>query len=381
MKKILSVLLIISLLFIIPVLAEKDDTYKEIKIGLYFGSTAVSQLKLECEGGFNLGFGEDRGYGYHFSMIEKEMMVSRAQETDFYVGPNYLMANGQISIKPASGFIKINGVPYRGFVSIKICENNKFNVINVVDMESYLYSVVGREMSPSWNIEALKAQAVCARTYTVKNLNKYAKYGFNLCNTQASQVYSGVNAESPSTIQAVEETRGKIVRYEGEACEVFYFASSGGITASVEHVWGTYYPHLRSVLDEYENPEEATKYRWEVVYTKEEIKNILANKGVKIGDINEVKVTGDVMSGRVVEVTFYGSEGEYAAKREKARTILNLSSQLYKIVPMEDGSYKFEGKGWGHAVGMSQWGAKAMAEKGHSYMDILNFYFTDIEVY
>ena len=381
MKKIIAFLLIMCLCLSLPVFADEYSGYKEVRIGLYFGSTALSEVKLESENGFNICFGEDRNYGYHYSMLEKELIVKRAGETDFYLGPNYLMSNGQIAIRSAGKFIKINGKEYRGFVSLKICDGGKFTLINVVDTESYLYSVVGKEMSPSWNIEALKAQAVCARTYTMKNLNKYKSYGFDLCATQSSQVYDGVSAEYPSTIRAVDETKWQTVRYDGKPCEVFYFASSGGITANVEHVWGTHYPHLRSVLDIYERPEEATKYRWEVTFTKDEIKNTLSKKGVNIGEIKDVKVTGDVMSGRVTEITFYGSDGEYAAKREKARTILGLSSQLYKIVPLEDGSYRFDGKGWGHAVGMSQWGAKAMAEEGFSYDEILKFYFTDVEIY
>ena len=254
-------------------------------------------------------------------------------------------------------------------------------VINVIDVESYLYSVVGKEMSPSWNIEALKAQAVCARTYAMKNLGKYKSYGFDLCTTQASQVYDGVIAEYPSTIRAVRETAFQVVRYEGKPCEVFYFSSSGGVTESVENVWGTPYPYLKSVEDPYENPAEASKSSWSVKFTKEELKIKLAAKDVNIGDILDIKVTEAAPSGRATALTFYGTEGEWTAVRDKTRTTLSLNSQNYIIIPEEDGTFTFDGKGWGHGIGMSQWGAKGMADQGFTYSEILNWYFTDVEVY
>lgn len=380
MKKILSLLLIFCMIFSMPVFADEYKGYREIKVGLFFGSTAKDSIEIASAGGFNICFGEDKNFGYHYSMLEEEMIVTTAGEDDYNLGVNFTLVDGQIAIRPARGIISVNGVPYRGFILLKREKNTPMTVINVVDVESYLYSVVGKEMSPSWNIEALKAQAVCARTYVFENLGKYKSYGFDLCTTQASQVYGGINAEYPSTVKAVNETAYEIVKYDGKPCEVFYFSSSGGVTEDVENVWGTAFPHLRSVVDPYEKPEEATKYTWDKTFTKEEIKETLSKKGVEIGDITDVKVTNTAESGRVTEITFTGTEGEYKALREKARTILSLSSQLYTITPGEDGSYRFDGRGWGHAIGMSQWGAKAMADEGFSYKEILEFYFTDVEV-
>lgn len=381
MKKILSLILIFCMILSVPAFADEYKGYREIKVGLFFGSTAKDSIEIASAGGFNICFGEDKNFAYHYSMLEEAMTVTTAGEDDYNLGVNFTLTEGQIAIRPARGVISVNGVPYRGFILLKREANKPMTVINVVDIESYLYSVVGKEMSPSWNIEALKAQAVCARTFVFKNLGKYKSYGFDLCTTQASQVYGGINAEHPSTIRAVDETAYKVIRYNGKACEVFYFSSSGGITESVENVWGTAFQHLKSVEDPYENPNEATRYTWDKTFTKEEIKEILEKKSIKIGDITNVEVTETAPSGRAVELTFTGTEGEYKALREKARTILSLSSQLYTVTPAEDNStYLFEGGGWGHAVGMSQWGAKAMADNGFTYKEILEFYFTDVEV-
>ncbi len=380
MKKILSLLLIFCMFFSMPVFADEYKGYREIKVGLFFGSTAKDSIEIASAGGFNICFGEDKNFGYHYSMLEEAMTVTTAGEDDYNLGVNFTLVDGQIAIRPARGVISVNGVPYRGFILLKREKNSPMTVINVVDVESYLYSVVGKEMSPSWNIEALKAQAICARTFVFKNLGKYKSYGFDLCTTQASQVYGGINAEYPSTVQAVNETAYQIIKYDGKPCEVFYFSSSGGVTESVENVWSTALPHLKSKEDPYENPKEATRYTWKKTFTKEELKETLAKKGVEIGDIKDVLVTKNAESGRVLEITFVGSEGEYKALKEKARTILSLSSQLYTVTPNEDGSFCFDGRGWGHAIGMSQWGAKAMADQGFSYEEILKFYFTGIEV-
>jgi len=384
MRKILAAFLVLTLCIIAmpSALADEYTGYREIRIGLFYGGSELETLTLKSEGGFNICFGEDRGYGYHFSMLENEITIGTAGEKDYRINWDfYSTPGGQMSIRTPKGRFWINGKEYRGFVSLKRQPGSKITVINVVDVESYLYSVVGKEMSPSWNIEALKAQAVCARTFSFKNMGKYEKLGFDLCPTQSSQVYGGVAAEYPSTIQAVNETAYQIIRYQGKPCEVFYFSSDGGVTESVENVWGTPFPHLKSVVDTYENPNEATKYNWEQTFTKEDIKGMLDKKGVKIGDVVDIKVTKNAPSGRVTELTFYGTAGEHVAKLEKARTILALSSQQYIIEPLENGEYRFSGKGWGHAIGMSQWGAKAMADQGAKYDEILKFYFTDIEVY
>lgn len=384
MKKIIAIILTL-ILFVISapaVMADEYTTYREIRIGLLYGDTKAESFNLKSPGGFNICFGEDKGYTYHYSMLEEEIKVSVAGETDYALQWNYHSApSGQISIRPARGRIWINGKEYRGFVSLKRDRGGKITVINVIDIESYLYSVIGKEMSPSWNIEALKAQAVCARTFSIKNLGKYEKQGFDLCPTQASQVYGGVATEGAATIRAVNETMFEIIRYKGKPCEVFYFSSDGGVTESVENVWGTPFPHLKSVEDPFEKPSEATRYTWEKTFTAEEIQTILVGKGINIGQLLDVKVTETAPSGRATELTFYGSAGEHIVKREKTRTTLSLYSQKYTVEKKEDGTYLFSGGGWGHAVGMSQWGAKAMADSGYNYKQILNHYFTDVEIY
>ena len=329
-------------------------------------------------------------------------------------------------VAPISGNISINSVAYRGSLRFLRSSGNDMAAINVLPLEEYLYSVVPKEVSASWNEEVLKAQAVAARTFTITSLNKFAKYGFNLDNTTASQVYGGVDAEHPRTTAAVDATKGEIVLYNGAPASIYYHASSGGRTANSEDVWSSALPYLRSVEDPYENPKEATHGKWEISYTKEELKSALAQRGVNIGDI--VDVVTEYSDGHATKLTFVGTNGSKSYTKDNIRVPLSLKSTnftltksgklpeksiLSKVFPSAragkslasigkntanhskalansfgsseifSGSakdYTFTGGGWGHGVGMSQWGAKGMADNGFTYKEILTHYFTGVQV-
>jgi len=424
MKRIISLVLSFLLLFPCVVIADTSEACY-IKIGLFFGSSAKNSIKLTSDGGFVIGQGEDTYYSADITLDTTEITVSKSADGGFDVN-GQVYAQKEISIKPIGEKISVDGVWYRGFIYLKRLDNSDMTVINVVDLEEYLYSVIGQEMSPSWNIEALKAQAVCARTYALRNLDTYKSYGFNLCTTQRTQVYLGIKSETERTIRAVEETRGKTVRYNGALAEVFYFSSSGGTTASSKDVWFADLPYLKSVNDIYENPSEATSSSWSVTLSAADIKSKLSARGVDIGDVTSVKVTGYGDGGIVTETTVYGTQGEYKVKKDSNRSFFGAKSQDFVITGMSGGltdvygssvssgrkilshlgeseldvnnvsiltengvitpsiisgdSITLTGHGWGHKVGMSQWGAKAMADKGFGFEDILKFYFTGVDI-
>jgi len=334
--------------------------------------------------------------------------------------------NRHAEIASVSGSISLNSVPYRGALRFVRSSGNDMAAINVLGLEEYLYSVVPKEVSASWNEEVLKAQAIAARTFTITNLNKFKNYGFNLDNTTASQVYGGINAEHPRTTAAVDATRGEIVLYDGKPANIYYHATSGGKTANSEDVWSASLPYLRSVEDPYENPDEATYARWSVTYTKEELKNILSSRGVEIGDIKDVSVK--YSDGRAVQLTFVGTSGSKTYSKDNIRVPLSLKSTNFVLTKQspetepkqffadygnsgknrfnsignfissyagklsektgtssasqeaEPLTFTFSGGGWGHGVGMSQWGAKGMADSGFTYKEILTHYFTGVQV-
>ena len=407
-----------------------DETQVDtIKIGLFYASTAKTGVTISSADGFYAGTEVDGEFIQDNLIAETEVSVSAGEGNTVDMGGFVYTAEQFPTLYPVSGNIFVDGTEYRGGVQFKRVNGGLLTVINVVNIEEYLYSVIGKEMSPGWNIEALKAQAVCARGFAISNKNKFASYGFNLDTTTTSQVYPGVSSETESTRRAVDETRGQVLKHNGTIIESIYCASMGGASADAANVWGGSYPYLVSVVDPYEDPSEATRYSWSVTLTADEIKTCLANEGVNIGDIKNVEIVKQDDAGYVLELRFTGTNGTHTVTRSKCRNIFGgkLYSQRFSIagtsgsaavsagplrkfdisgansnliysiayvfdidmgIPAQNRfttpvaavtaptEYTFNGNGWGHGVGMSQWGAKAMADKGFSYGDILTFYYT-----
>ena len=148
----------------------------------------------------------------------------------------------KISLQPQNGnFIICDGKPYRGYIYLERRENGELLLINYVGTDDYVSSVLGKEMSYSWPIEALKAQAVCARNFVLCRGNVHKGYGFDVCATTHCQVYGGVESEHENTRRAVNETKGVLAKYNGQVVALYFFATSGGKTESVENVWGRPY--------------------------------------------------------------------------------------------------------------------------------------------
>lgn len=432
MKKITIFLVIITIIssFLCPVTSYADTPdYENIKIGLFFDSTSKDKVTLKCDSGFEMGYQDEFG---EFNMIsvllETEIVVFVNEEgyiaiENIYVNTDY----PNLEIRPGFGNMLLDGHDYRGSFIFMLNDTGLMTVINYVNLEEYLYSVLGREMSPSWPIEALKAQAICARTYAIISWDKYASKGFNLDNSQNSQVYDGMRSEGERTIQAVDETKGMILMYDGAPAQTFYYSSSGGKTANVKYVWGSEIPYLVSVEDDYENPEENVYASWSTSFSPEEIKELLKKSDKDIGDITGIDIKG-VDNGTVYDVVINGTKGTHQIKNGSVRSFFGLRSQYFTLTPpgkttiypemyilgangrntittdkislypdakaeeitvlsangvntfsptIKDSGdkYVFNGHGWGHRIGMSQWGAKGMADRGLSAEDILTHYF------
>ncbi len=432
MRKIISFFIICTILICChTTIYAEDMAVDTIKIGLFYGSSAKESVRIGSESGFYMGYEVDGEFVKDAELAETDITVTSGEGTTVAIGSYIYEADQFPTLYPVSGNVTVDGVKYRGGIQFKRIDGGALTIINVVDIEQYLYSVIGKEMSPSWNIEALKAQAVCARGFAISNYNKFSKYGFNLDTTTTSQVYKGVSTETESTRRAADETKGQVLKHDGKIIQSIYCASMGGASANAENVWGGSYPYLVSVTDPYENPDEATRYSWSITLTADEIKNCLSNSGVNIGNITSVEIVSQDSAGYVTELLFTGTNGTHTVKRSDCRTIFGgkLHSQRYTIAGGEEtypnisiisadgiftkpsnelyvqgagkmsvlnvlssvitkmfapqsgnavsaGEYTFNGNGWGHGVGMSQWGAKAMADKGFTYEDILTFYYT-----
>ena len=320
-------------------------------------------------------------------------------------------AAGAVEVRPLSsaGSVKItDGYAYRGAIRVmKSPQRWGLTVVNVVPVEEYLYGVVGKEMSPSWHREALKAQAVAARTYAISHKNYFASRGFDMTDDTSSQIYAGINGESPSVIAAVDATRGEILTYGGKPIDAFFCSTAGGWTENSENVWGSRIPYLRGVSDD---SSRMPSYRWSVTTTPEKLAANLTAAGKGVGKVRSITlsplgkrpmaVSDRGVSGRVLSMTVNGSAGSVRVTGNAFQSIYGLKSTLFDFsqggaVPDPDSGRKgrsatmtvkagvpitIYGYGWGHGLGMSQYGAYQMAQEHGSadtyYRTILTHYYT-----
>jgi len=370
---------------------------------------------------------------------------------------------------------------YRGGFTYERIDGGDLTVVNVLPLEEYIKGVTPYEMGRGWDLEALKTQATCARTYVMKNLNKHSDMGFDVCNSSWCQVYNGVGTSredyGPSDIsnQAVEETAGQVVWYEDTLAETFYSSSHGGASESIENVWGSKlskYPYLCGVADPYEQAVDDVNGAspWKVTYSGSDLAKRLQSYGFGVSSkidhleltysdlgnviklivhwtngqrntfkaddirsyfglnsirftVNDVTVQGstDVEEEIVVseENTFVLNGSDSLAFGEDYRdevyvitgsgTVKEVAETPYVItgtgtkskllqeirqespveqkpesqagtVTVSGSSYVFSGRGWGHQLGMSQFGALAMARQGFTYDEIIEFYFPGVQV-
>ena len=290
----------------------------------------------------------------------------------------------EIPLTPETHLIAISMGPSRvsssrrswktpGAILIKL-DGNYLSVVNYLYLEEYLKGVVPYEMPPSWPLEALKAQAVAARTYTVKTAlwrRSKGKY-FDVKSTVADQVYHGMKGWKSSTNQAVDSTRGLIATYKGKPIFAFYSADCGGMTQDGELVFknklgGEPAPYLKPVRCIHKGR------TWEVLLSPDEI-NLALRK------ITDSKVLGLSDSGPFVIVhTEKGSLKIHKAIFRKL-TGYKLKSSNYHFKGSMIYGYRFKGRGLGHGVGMCQWGARDMALRGASFEEILKHYYPGIEI-
>lgn len=496
-RKIVLLVLVIALSMFSSVVAyaSEIEVPEDIRIGLHYGSKAVKTLTLSSPGGIKIGICSNG----EFELIEeidadKEIVITRGSE------PGTVKINGVGEIGSEDEYpyfksieddeiaiIEINGKKYRGNVEIRRFSDSDMTVINHLSMQEYLYGVVPREIGGNSPIEAVKAQAIVARTYATKNYGRREGWGFDLYPTVDDQAYGGYEWENANSNQAVDETDGQVVVYDGELIGGYYFSTSGGYTESSENVWGGKLEYLRAVPDYYE-PEVDGNTTWEVEYTAQEIKEKLEAKGIHIGEILEIEPVEYTEAGRVLELKVIGTEEEVTLTKSKTREYLGLKSQWYtvndeapEVKEIEDDdlpinreeikeedewwlkeeteeseknnkdeeyivihpdyttdienvtvkeeekkkemkpllkaiverilgkskeanteeieekseieeihtkyeatrsntTFTFRGRGWGHAVGMSQNGAKGMAEEGFSCEEIICWYYSGVEV-
>ena len=406
------------------------------------------------------------------------LLAFRQADTDLAISPTWAPYGNE----GAQTWFK--GRKYLGrFAYIR--NGDRLSVINVVNMEDYVRGVIPYEMSPSWPLEALKAQAICARTYAYANLGKHGSLGFDLCAGTDCQVYFGTNTADARTDQAVAETRGLCITYGGELITAYYYASNGGASENSENVWSAALPYLRAVRDDFEKQTNTSHTEWSYELTLRDITDILRQQGesfsgsivnawasyTEAGNIRSLTFVDEagrelVIRGGRCRSLFNGSgsnirvysqrfifEDKYAMRVQSCEEITRVgygsadarpsAGNLVGLLQVDSasvltgsgtvsgglkygttatvitasgretrdtvavisgrsgftsgtgtsgaaanlpipascsGTFVIRGSGNGHNVGMSQYGAKAMAELGYDYAQILRYYYTGVDI-
>jgi stage II sporulation protein D len=269
-----------------------------------------------------------------------------------------------------SGPWQVGSRRVRGRIAVR-ARDGRIQVLNRVALEDYVASTVGGEMAPNWPEEALRAQAVATRTYVLHEAAKRRNADWDVRATTSSQVYGGMRAETSETRAAARATRGEVLSYGGEPVLAVFHSTAGGRTATAGEVWGEDRPYLRVV--DVEDEDDAPHTYWRVELTRVHLEEALARAGVSVGRLHGVAVADRSESGRVRRLMVKGTGGTASLRGRDLRSVLGnleLRSTLFEIREI-DGRYAFVGSGYGHGVGMSQWGARSMALQGQSYRRIL----------
>lgn len=308
--------------------------------------------------------------------------------------------------------VKVDGKPYRGAIKVMTGSGGGMLIINETSLESYLYGVVPAEAVPSWHQEALKAQAVAARTYALYTMKQSSGKVYDVKPTTDNQVYNGQAGEYDSTNKAVDATKGMVMMYKGSPIQALFHADGGGYTEDSVNVWGSEVPYLKGVKDYANNGDTSA---WTVTLTRKAMEDKLKAAGKDVGTLKDIKLStlrkrpikaaDRGVSGRVIEATFVGNKKSITVGGESIMKIFGLKSTLFDFYvnakpPTSADSFKnpkayhtfkkatdtvyIRGYGWGHGLGLSQWGAAAMAAKDGNkadyYKTILNHYYTGITI-
>lgn len=289
-----------------------------------------------------------------------------------------LLGPGDAVAAPGGDGFLFNGRPFRG-TFLRTADGA---IVNVVDLEQYLYAVVPHEMPASWRPAALQTQAICARTYVLQRSNPRRDY--DVVPSEADQVYPGVSGESPAGRSAVDATAGQVLRYGNGFASIAYSSCCGGHTEASSDAWGgAALPYLSGVVCAYCT--QSPNYRWTAALAFETVSARFAGQLAPIGTLHDVRVTELDGSGRARGFELIADRGSAVIKGTAFRLGVGarvVRSLLITGIRADLGASQLaiDGGGLGHGVGLCQWGAQGMALSGRSTQDILAWYFPGTQI-
>lgn len=270
--------------------------------------------------------------------------------------------------------LTLDGLPFRGRLDVQVV-NGGLTVVNVVELEEYLQGVLKDEVPVGWPLEATKAMAIAARTYAVFQRLQNPGAPFHLRATTASQVYGGARGEDPRTNWAVQATRGQVLTFDGQPFPAFYHSCSGGATEDAMDVFGLQYDIVLGVKDDFSLG--CPYVLWVERLTHQQIEEGLVRAGYPVGRVLTIQDLIRSRTGRIFQIEVRHTRGTLVLEGRRFREAMGndvIRSTDFQV--REDGgAFTFVGRGSGHGVGMSQWGAKEMADLAYEAKDILKFYY------
>ncbi len=368
-----------------------------IRIGLLQG---VRVATVECSETMRVSAGAGTLHGKRF--------VLRAGSGRISISGSGGDGRGTKVTCEAASPIKVDGTAYRGAVEVSL-RSGAMTVVNIVGLEDYVSGVVPKEIGylKSEEVEAMKAQALAARTYTVAHLGRRASSGFDLYSDTRDQVYGGVSVESDVGNRAVRETAGLVMTHNGRPIQAFFHSTCGGSTANIEDVWESEpVPYLRRTYDADADGEfncrGSRHFRWTETYSAAAAREMISSNLRRevpgaprdVGRIREVVVDAQALSGRAQSVRVTSDNGTWVVRKKKIRAVLRrrsdgedrpLRSTYIRILNdrTPDGYLSrvvISGAGNGHGIGMCQWGAIGMARAGRSAEQIVRKYYRGTEL-
>ena len=275
--------------------------------------------------------------------------------------------------------VAVNGKGYRGLLEVTAADRGLL-VINELPLEEYLVGLINCEISSAWPMEAIKSQAVIARSYAV--YQKQARRGalYQLESSVMDQVYDGSDAEDSRAARGVQETEGEVLTFDDKVIQAFYHSNCAGHTESSKNVWGLAIPYLRGVPCQY--CQDANPVKWEQTISLKKAEAALRAAGFPVSGLRDLQVQGRNESGRVQEVSAGAARGRVAVPAVAFRKSLGygvIKSTNFEIRMSGDDAL-ISGSGSGHGVGLCQWGAKQRALDGFRYQEILSYYYPGVKL-
>lgn len=362
----------------------EHKTEPQLKSARILLKDRVTTTTLTSDGNFTVVV-----YQHNKSIRQALLHFNQGKKIHFFAQGNYLVMkewNYRIDrcwlIPEEDHFVHVDDRVYRGRVELR-GQGDTISVINIVDIQEYLYGVLPAEVDHRWPLEALKAQAITARTYALFHMIRSEQNLYDLFSNELSQVYKGYSVEQPKCNRAVDETKNKVIVYKNQPIIAYFHSNSGGYTEAPENTWGVALPYLSIKRDEFSTYRRDKDAFWQKEMNLRQVSKILRLNGYKIKRIFDIIPSKVNKYGRIGEITIRGDRGSFSMSGNNFRLMLGtrgLKSTYITDIKHLGNKVLFIGKGSGHGVGMSQWGAYNMAALGFKAEDIIHFYYDNVSI-